>query len=128
MRFILLLLITFSSIAQADSLGFNLGFGQDTKPFYGVDYTFNKDLPYLDLSLFTNKEYLQPSVSLGLQIERVNIGIATALTNGNFSFGPEAGYTYNLNSLIYVKENNNFMWAPGSHFNYSATFSIGLNL
>lgn len=128
MRFLLLLLITFSTITKADNVGFNLGFGQGTKPFYGIDYTFNSGLPYLDVSLFTNRDYVQPSLSIGLQLDHVNVGMATAFTHGNLSFGPELGYTQNLNPLIYVKENNSLMGSPGSKFNYSATFSIGLNL
>ena len=128
-----LLFLLIVSPVYADSLGFNIGFGQRTTTFYGIDYQVNANdaiisgLPYMDFGVHTNKDYVQPTFSLGLQWENINIGVASALIHWVFSFGPELGYTYNLNPLVYVKLNNSYLGTPGSQFNYSATTSIGLN-
>jgi hypothetical protein len=137
MKFLIALLMLLPAAAFAnDMLEVDAGFGQGTKPFYGADYEFNKDLPYLDLSLTGNSQYIQPYVSFGLQFEHVNVGIAQAVTisdvtNGGspsaqYGFGPEFGFMQNITPLLYVKENNSYLYS-GS-FNFACTFSIGINL
>lgn len=132
MRFLLILILaTFSVTTQADSLGLNVGFGQGTRPFYGVDYQVNADDSpftfYLDASLYVNQDYVQPGLSGGLQLDHVNIGLATSLSGGKFCFGPEIGWTQNLSNLFFIKVGNSYTGPPGSFFNYSATFSAGVN-
>lgn len=133
MKYLLLLLMLIPFAAHADMAELNAGFGQGTKPFYGADYEFVKELPYLDLSFTGNSDYVQPYVSFGLQFEHLNLGLAQAVTfsrtdgSATYGIGPEFGFMQNLNSLIYVKENNSLL-NSGSGFNYAATFSIGVNL
>ena len=133
MRFLYLLLLLLPIVAQAnDMVGLDVGFGQGTKPFYGADYEFNKDLPYLDVALTANSQYFQPYVSFGAQFEHVNLGLANSVTvsggSAQYAIGPEVGYMQNLNPLLYVKENNSYMGWFGGSFNCSCTFSLGLNL
>lgn len=110
-----------------------MGFGQGSKPFYGGDYEFVSEMPYVDVSLTGNADYIQPYVSFGLQFEHLNVGLANALviardgSGAHYIVGPELGYMQNLNSLIYVKENNSYMGFDGP-FSFSCTFSLGLNL
>lgn len=136
MKYLVLFISLLSVTANADMAGFNFGFGQNTRPFYGVDYEINEDLPYFDISISGNRDYVQPQVSLGLQFEHLNFGIAGAVSASNyskggftgaFSFGPEAGYMQNLSKLVYVKENNSYM-GFGGKFNLTSTVSLGLNL
>lgn len=136
MKYLILVMMFVSSIASADMAELDAGFGQGTKPFYGADYEFVKDLPYLDFSLTGNSQYLQPYVSFGAQFEHISVGLAQAvtltdLTNGGhgsaqYGIGPEAGYMQNLTDLVYVKENNSLLYS-GS-FNFACTLSLGLNL
>lgn len=137
MKILALFLVLFSVSANAgDMLGANFGFGQNTTPFYGVDYEFNQDLPYLDVALFANKQYVQPYVSVGLQFEHINVGFAGAISmsgysagafQGQLTFGPEIGYMQNLSKSIYVKENNSYM-GYGGQYSLTSTLSLGLNL
>lgn len=135
MKLLALLLVLFPVFSHADMGGINVGTGQGTRPFYGVDYEFNKDLPYLDLAFFGNQDYYQPYVSAGLQFEHFNFGLAASATftnysngyfSGQVSFGPEIGYMYNLSSLTYIKENNSYLGLNGN-YNFSSTISIGFN-
>lgn len=138
MKFLLALLIFLPSLAMADMVEANFGFGQGTKPFYGADYEFVSDLPYLDVSLTGNNEWIQPYVSAGLQFEHFNFGIGAGVTmsnlsssgsfNGQLGIGPEIGYMQNLSKLIYVKENNTYLGYPNGQFNLTSTLSIGFNL
>lgn len=136
MKFLVLFLMMLPILAHADMAGIDVGAGQGTKPFYGLDYEFNKGLPYLDVALYANDEYAQPYVSGGLQFDHVNIGLAAAttlsnLSNGGFtgqlSVGPEIGYMQNLSKEVYIKENNSYMGFSGA-YNFSATISLGFNL
>lgn len=123
------------TLAFADMGALDVGAGQGSRPSYGLDYEFNTGLPYLDLALMGNKDYVQPYVSGGLQFEHINVGIATALTMtgysqgafaGQLSVGPEVGYMQNLSKLVYVKENNSYMGFSGK-YNFSSSLSLGLN-
>ena len=138
MKLLALLLVLFPVLANADMAGVDLNFGQNTRPAYSLDYEFNKDagMPYLDIALSANSDYIQPYVSGGLQFEHINVGIASAVAfsnisngafNGQLSFGPEIGYMQNLNKTFYVKENNNYMGYNGS-YNFGFTLSLGANL
>lgn len=137
MKFLALLLVLLPIAAYADNVELDVGFGQGTKPFYGADYQFSKDLPYADLSLTGNSQYLQPYVSFGVQFEHINLGLANAVTLSNvtnggpvsaqYSVGPEVGYQQNINPLVYVKESNSYMGFNGP-FSLSCTLSLGLNL
>lgn len=137
MKFLVLLLLLVPFVAKADMAEIDAGFGQGTKPFYGADYEFVKNLPYLDLSLTGNSQYVQPYVSFGLQFEHISLGLAQAvtisdLTNGGsataaYGIGPEVGYMQNITDLVYVKENNSYLHSSGS-FNLTCTLSVGFNL
>lgn len=119
--------------AHSDSLAIDGGFGQGTKPFYGADYQFVKDIPYADISLTGNSQYVQPYISFGLQLDHVNVGLGQALTfsrtDGSVAYGigPELGYVQNVTDLFCVKENNALLFSSGS-LSFSATFSFGINL
>lgn len=137
MKFLIALLMLFPAFANADMGGLNVGFGDNSRPSYGVDYEFNKGLPYVDVAVFANQDFAQPYVSSGLQFEHFNLGLglATTLSNyhaGSFSgqvtVGPEIGYMQNLNPLVYIKENNTYLSNNfNGKFTFGATLSIGLN-
>jgi|ERR1700687_990889 len=127
-KLLLLFLILFPTLVKADMWGIDMGFGQGTRPFGGIDFEFNRGLPYLDAAVFVNHDYVQPYLSGGLQFEHINLGLAGAITHSQFSFGPELGYMQNLSSLFYVKVNNSYMGYPGSNFKYGITLGLGLNL
>lgn len=125
------------SLALADMAGFNVGFGENSKPFYGVDHEFNEDghLPYLDMALYGNSDFVQPYLSLGLQFEHLNIGVAAACTlsnisngafNGQLAVGPEVGYMQNLSKLLYVKGASSYL-GYNSAYSLSTTLSLGVN-
>lgn len=137
MRLLGLFLLLAPVLSYADMGGLDFGVGQNSRPLYSVDYEFNKDgtLPYLDVALSANQDYVQPYVSGGLQFEHINVGLAAAVSlsgyhdgafTGQLSVGPELGYMYNLTQKIYVKENNSYMGFD-NQFSFMATFSIGLN-
>lgn len=136
MKFLAVLLIALlPSLAMADMGGFDIGFGENSKPSYGFDYQFGSGLPYLDVAFMANSEYVQPYVSGGLQFEHINVGLATAVTlsnmsngafQGQLSVGPEVGYMQNLSKLTYVKASVNYMGFNGPYV-LGSTLGLGLN-
>lgn len=138
MKFLAFLLIFLPSLAMADMVEVSAGGGQGTKPFVGADYEFVSELPYLDVAISGNNEYIQPYVSAGLQFEHFNFGVGAGVSmsnlsssgafNGQLGVGPEIGYMQNLSKLIYVKENNTYLGYPNGQFNFTSTLSIGFNL
>lgn len=134
MKHLIALLALMCSITYADSLGMNIGFGQGTRPFYGLDYQLGINgitsigTPYVDASVSINQDYVQPGLSGGLQFTHVNMGINSAYSNHQVSFGPELGWTSNTDAhSTYWKWGNSCIGAPGRTFNYSVTFGLGVN-
>jgi hypothetical protein len=137
MKYLIALLMFLPTFAQADMLGLNVGGGQGTKTFYGADYEFVTDIPYLDVAVSGNEDYVQPYVSAGLQFEHLNLGFGAGLSvmnfsngsfNGQLALGPEIGYMQNLNKLVYVKAGANYLGFPNSPFNLTGTLTLGFNL
>lgn len=136
MKFLIFLLMFIPFFSKADMVELSVGGGQGTKTFFGADYEFVKGISYLDAAISGNNEYVQPYVSAGLQFDHFNFGLAAAVSmssymngafQGQLSFGPEIGYMQNLNSLVYIKENNSYMGYAGQ-YNFTSTISIGFNL
>jgi len=137
MKYLVFLLMLIPGIASADMAGLAYGVGQNTKPFITGDYEFVSELPYLDVAISANSDYVQPYVSAGLQFEHINIGFGVGVSVSNFSqgafngqlaFGPEIGYMHNLSKLVYVKGGVNYLGFPGTTSNLGGTLGIGFNL
>lgn len=136
MKLLLALLFLVPTLSYADMGALDVGFGDNMRPAYGLDYEFNAGLPYLDVALMANQDFAQPYISAGLQFEHFNFGLGSAITlanyhagtfSGQITAGPEIGYMQNLTEKIYVKENNTYLSDFDGKFTYSATVSIGLN-
>lgn len=131
---LVLFLCFVSSFAHADMFGLDYNVGQNSKPTYGVDYQIGSGIPYIDIAVSSNYDYLSPYVSFGLQGDTINLGLGSAINidryNGNTTpvFGPELGFMKNLTPLVYVKENSTLLTDLYGNTNFGATVSLGWNL
>lgn len=126
-----LFLALFVSKSFADNIGLDYGFGPNQMPSYGVDYTKTYSILYIDPGIMLNSQMISPSISLGLQLETINVGlVASAVAQNSIVYGlggAELGFTDNLNETFYLKENNQLLRDVNNMANFGITLSGGFN-